>query len=244
MIKNLEDLKQYNIICTNTDEVNECLDILKKLGFNTYEKEICCEERIVKYCVNNCFCSTQNVKTDYKDINFYQFKKQTKKFLKEIEEKEKVKEEVPDFEVASDGRIIKINNFESDKRVYLIEAGDVNCADEEYIYNFKPDFLKNYCKYGLIFSTKEVRDKMLEKQEIYLKLKNLAERLNKEQKNDWNNYNRKKYYIRYDYEDKEFLRDCNFTFRTLNNIYCSDENFLKIAKEEIGEDNLLKLFED
>lgn len=38
MIKNLEKLKEYNIICTNTDEVKECLDILKKLGFKIYDE--------------------------------------------------------------------------------------------------------------------------------------------------------------------------------------------------------------
>ena len=38
MIKNLENLENYNIICTNTDEVKDCLDTLKKLGFDIYER--------------------------------------------------------------------------------------------------------------------------------------------------------------------------------------------------------------
>lgn len=234
MIKNLENLKKYNIICTNTDEVKECLDILKKLGFKIGSR-VNNDERIIAF-FNYIFCSTKNITIDYKDINFYQFKKQTKKFLKE--------KELPDFEVAEDGRITKINNFESDKRVYLIDVGDVNCVDEEYIFNFKPDFLKNYCKYGLIFSTKEVRDKMLEKQEIYLKLKNLAERLNNGEKFDWNNIKQSKYCLCYNYKNKELSQDFILRLRYPNEIYCLDKNFLEIAKKEIGEENLLKLFED
>ncbi len=238
MIKNLEKLKEYNIICTNTDEVEKCLDILKKLGFDTYEREINPGQRIVKYHITNCFYPTKIITTDYKDINFYNFKKHTKKFLKEKEK------QLPDFEVAEDGRITKINNFENDKRVYLIDICDVNCADEDYIFNLKPDFLNNYCKYGLIFLTKEARNKMLEKQEIYLKLKNLAERLNNGEKIDQNNIDKDKYYIYYDYANEELKEECNNVCRNQGTIYCLDENFLDIAKKEIGKENLLKLFED
>lgn len=227
MIKNLEELKQYNIICTNTEEVEECLEILKKLGFNTYEKEICCEERIVKYCVNNCFCSTEIITTYNKDINFYQFKKQTKKFLKETEEK------LPDFEVAEDGRITKINNWDSKNFNFLLPNINLDKND-----------IENLMQLGLIYQNKFL-EKEREKQEIYIKLKNLAERLNKGQKINWDNtIIQRKYYIIYDFENEEFSQDFTFDLRQINEIYCLDENFLKIALKEIGEENLLKLFED
>ena len=242
MIKNLENLKKYNIICTNTNEVEECFYILEKLGFDIYYEtynNIDYRNIFISYSsYAKKFMSTDLLLKEYKNINFYNFKKQTKKFLKEKEK------QLPDFEVAEDGMITKINNYESDKRVYLIDAGDVNCADEEYIFNFKPDFLKNYCKYGLIFSTKEVRDKMLEKQEIYIKLKNLAERLNNGENIDWNDIDEDKYYIYYDYANEELRKECNNVWMKQGTIYCLDENFLEIAIKEIGEENLLKLFED
>ena len=33
-IKNIEEFKKYNIICTTTEEVEECLNMLKDLGFS------------------------------------------------------------------------------------------------------------------------------------------------------------------------------------------------------------------
>ena len=233
MIKNLEELKQYNIICTNTEEVEECLEILKKLGFNTYEKEICCEERIVKYCVNNCFCSTEIITTYNKDINFYQFKKQTKKFLKEIEEK------LPDFEVAEDGRITKINNYKSNKLIYIVGNNDYQ------ICLFSNDFMQNnFIDLGRAFNSKEAKNKAIEKQKIYIQLKNLAERLNNGEKIDWNDTEKDKYSIFYDYANKELRREYNNSWINQGTIYCLDENFLEIAEKEIGKENLLKLFED
>lgn len=224
MIKNLEELKKYNIICTNTDEVEECLEILKKLGFNTYEKEICCEERIVKYCVNNCFCSTQNVETDYKDINFYNFKKQTKKFLKE--------KELPDFEVAEDGRITKINNWDSKEFNFLLQNINLDKND-----------IENLMQLGLIYQNKFL-EKATEKQKIYIQLKNLAERLNNGEKFDWDDIDEDKYYIYYGYVNKELRKEYNNVRMNQGTIYCLDEDFLEIALKEIGEENLLKLFED
>ena len=230
MIKNLEQLKQYNIICTNTDEVEECLEILKKLGFDTYEKEIYCEERIVKYCVNNCFCSTKNITTEYKDINFRSFKKQTKKFLKEKEEK--VKEELPDFEFAEDGRLTKINNYNNKYFNFLLPNINLDKND-----------IKNLMQLGLIYQNKFL-EKATEKQKIYIQLKNLAERLNNSEKNDWNNKKQKKYFIYYDYNKKKLKEGYNNMCRNQGTIYCIDINFLDIAIKEIGEENLLKLFED
>ena len=231
MIKNLEDLKNYNIICTNTDEVKECLDILKKLGFNTYEKEINPGQRFVKYYVNNCFYSTQSVEADYKDINFYNFKKQTKKFLKE--------KELPDFEVAEDGRIIKINNYRSNKTIYIEgEEDSVICLIDPYYLRHK------VIELGKAFKDLDAKNRAEEKRKIYIQLKNLAERLNNGEKIDWNNIEKDKYYIYYDYANKELRKEYNNAWSNQGTIYCLDENFLDIAIKEIGEENLLKLFED
>lgn len=236
MIKNLEELKEYNIICTNTDEVKECLDILEQLGFKIVET-IYCEERIVKYNNNDYFYSSDTIETDYKDINFCNFKKQTKKFLKEKEKK--AKEELPDFEVAEDGRIIKINNYKSNKIIYIVGNNDYQ------IYLFTNDFMQNnFIDLGRAFNSEKTKNKAIEKQKIYIKLKNLAERLNNGKKLNWNDIDEDKYYIYYDYANEELREEYNNLNQNQGTIYCLDENFLEIAKKEIGEENLLKLFED
>lgn len=231
MIKNLESIKEYNIICTNTDEVKECLDILKKLGFKIGSR-VNNDERIIAF-FNYIFCSTKTITTDYKDINFYQFKKQTKKFLKETEEK------LPDFEVAEDGRITKINNYKSDKIIYIVGNNDYQ------ICLFTNDFMQNnFIDLGRAFDSEETKNKAIEKQKIYIQLKNLAERLNSGVKLDWNDKKQKKYFIYYDYNKKKLKEGYNNMCRNQGTISCVDINFLEIAKKEIGEENLLKLFED
>lgn len=225
MIKNLEKLKKYNIICTNTDEIKECLDILEKLGFEIV-KTIYCEEIIVKYNNNDYFYSTDTIEIDNKNINFYQFKKYTKKFLKEKEK------QLPDFEVASDGRITKINNWDSKEFNFLLQNINLDKND-----------IENLMQLGLIYQNKFL-EKEREKQEIYIKLKNLAERLNKGQKIDWDNKKQKKYFIYYDYNKKKLKEGYNNMCKNQGTIYCVDIYFLDIVKKEIGEENLLKLFED
>lgn len=234
MIKNLEDLKEYNIICTNIDEIKDCFEILRELGFETGTLFIGEEERIISFD-KKFFYSTKNIRTDYKDINFYNFKKQTKKFLKEKEEK------LPDLEVASDGRITKVNNYGSEKLLFASGYWDNFTINFSFINKDNIEYLTNL---GLVFESKEMRDKFEKRQEIYIKLKNLAERLNKGQKIDWNNYNQNKYYLRYDYKEKKILQSFNIFSQKVNTAYCLDYNFLEIAKKEIGEENLLKLFED
>lgn len=104
---------------------------------------------------------------------------------------------------------------------------------------------------GLVFKimegrdkTKEAKNRAEEKRKIYINLKNIAERLNNGEKFDWNNTMQRKYYLCYDYKDKNLSQNFDFFLRQLNAIYCLDENFLEIALKEIGEENLLKLFED
>ena len=238
MIKNLEKLKEYNIICTNTDEVKECLEILKKLGFRIGSR-VNNDERIVAF-FNYIFCSTKTITTEYKDINFYNFKKQTEKFLKEKEKKDKeTEEELPDFEVASDGRITKINNYRSDKTIYI--EGE----EDSVICLIDPHYLRHkVIELGKAFKTLDAKNKAEEKRSIYIKLKNLAERLNNGEKFDWDNKKQKKYFIYYDYNKKKLKEGYNNMCRNEGTIYCVDIYFLDIAIKEIGELNLLKLFDD
>ena len=147
--------------------------------------------------------------------------------------------QLPDFEVAEDGRITKINNYRSDKTIYI------ESEEDSVIWLIDPYYLKcEVIELGKAFKDVDAKNKAEEKRSIYIKLKNLAERLNKGQKIDWNNTDEDKYSIYYNCTDKKLKEECINVCRNQGTIYCLNKNFLDIAKEEIGEENLLKLFED
>ena len=236
MIKNIEDLNKYNIICTTTEEVKECLNLLKDLGFKVNCVIGFCN-RIVRF-KSSCgeFQGLDIVCGTNDNINFYQFKKVYNKQKKE-------KEQQADFEVAEDGRIIKINNYSSEQVIYV--ACDYNHIKEGYeIFNLNPTFLDFALKYGLAYTTEEARDKAIFKLEIETKLKNIAERLNAGRKIDWEDKNQNKYEIYYDYIRKKIECRAFCYCKDQGVIYCLDKNFLKVAEKEIGEENLIKYFKE
>lgn len=96
---------------------------------------------------------------------------------------------------------------------------------------------------GNYFRLKEEAEKVVEKIKIYTQLKDLALRLNQGRKVDWNSSVQAKWHIYYDHNDSLITTIGNHSYQDLGQIYCLDKNFLEIAKQEIGEDNLKKLFE-
>lgn len=96
---------------------------------------------------------------------------------------------------------------------------------------------------GNYFQTKEEAEKVAEKIKIYVQLKDLALRLNKGEEIDWENNNQGKYCIYYNGTLNILACGGYCTCCHIGNIYCLDGNFLIIAKQEIGEKNLKKLFE-
>ena len=95
---------------------------------------------------------------------------------------------------------------------------------------------------GNYFRLKEEAKKVVEKIKIYTQLKDLALRLNQGIKVDWNSSVQAKWHIYYNHNDS-LTTIGNYRYQDLGQIYCLDSNFLNIAKREIGEDNLKKLFE-
>lgn len=93
------------------------------------------------------------------------------------------------------------------------------------------------------FKTKEEAQAKADKIKIYCQLYDLAERLNKGEKIDWKD-NKIKCSIFYNYVTKQLELDYYSSVQDIGQIYCLDENFLDEAIEEIGEDNLKKLFEE
>ena len=114
----------------------------------------------------------------------------------------------------------------------IIRACDYRSGETTNRYN-----LGNY------FRTKEEAEKTAEKIKIYTQLKDLALRLNKGEEIDWEDEDQAKYCIYYDNHRKKIYTNCNYYSEELGQIYCLDEKFLEEAKQEIGEENLKKLFE-
>ena len=78
----------------------------------------------------------------------------------------------------------------------------------------------------------------------YYQLKNLAEELNTEEV-DWKNISQAKYSIYLDSSKPEKLRQNSlFYSQSMGEIYCTNKNFLDIAKQKIGEENLMNLFKE
>ena len=73
-----------------------------------------------------------------------------------------------------------------------------------------------------------------------MQLKDLALRLNEGEKIDWANSNQYKYNIYY--EPGGLATTDAYCYQDIGQIYCLDSNFLNIAKREISEENLKKIF--
>lgn len=141
-----------------------------------------------------------------------------------------------DFEVANDGRITKVNNWNSEKKVFCINGFSVN------LFFYNNEHGQSFIDLGLLYATEEARDRAKFKMEIETKLKNIAERLNNGKKIDWEDISQNKFNIYYNYDDNiidfYFSSYCGFQ----GTICCLDKDFLEVAKKEIGEENLIKYF--
>ena len=242
MIKNIEDLKKYQIICIERKDVKHCSKMLKKLGFEVRDNDS--EYKVIQYREYNLFETAMHLKVFLKNCFFDE--KLIKTLQKLIREKEKTK----DIEIGEDGRIIKINNKGSEKEIFVVYDEAYNYDYEYYKENAMKivDMAQNYLdfclKYGLAYATPEARDRAMFKLEIETKLENIAERLNNVRKINWEDENQAKFRIYYDYNDKK-LDFCDRYWRKDQGIiYCLDEDFLEVAKKEIGELNLIKYFEE
>lgn len=94
------------------------------------------------------------------------------------------------------------------------------------------------------FKTEEEAQRHLDNINTYYELMDLAEELNNGEKVDWNNTNQAKYSISFDISIRILKQvNCRY-YKGLGEIYCLNENFLKIAIERIGEDRLENLFKE
>lgn len=156
--------------------------------------------------------------------------------LEDLKKKyEELGKEIERLENAENGGRVK----EGRTYYYIDDEGDI-MSDSDY----------RYCtdtyrfEIGNYFRTESEAESALEKIKIYTKLKRLADRLNVKDPISWRNEYQNKYYIRVNRNVNELGIDRNQYLQKQGIIYCTDNNFLNIAKEEIGEEELKKLLID
>lgn len=97
--------------------------------------------------------------------------------------------------------------------------------------------LSNFLSFYNCFQTREQAEAEAEKILVRRMLEDIARRLNKGEKIDWNN-NKRKYYI--ELFCNNILLDSNAFYKTQGTVFCLDENFKDVAIQEIGEERLKK----
>ena len=123
-------------------------------------------------------------------------------------------------------------------RFYWYIEGDCEVYGE---YEKDDDYDNARYEIGNYFRSKEEAEKVVEKIKIYTRLKDLALRLNEGREVNWDDSAQDKWYIYYEYNS--LTTTVSYGYQDIGQIYCLDSNFFDIAKREIGEENLRKLFE-
>lgn len=90
------------------------------------------------------------------------------------------------------------------------------------------------------FQTREQAEAEAEKVLVRRMLEDIARRLNKEQKIDWNDEKQIKYSIGLDTINNEIIWDNEARFISQGMVYCLDMNFYNVAIQEIGEERLVR----
>lgn len=90
------------------------------------------------------------------------------------------------------------------------------------------------------FETKVQAEQEAEKILVRRMLEDIARRLNKGQKIDWDDEDQRKYFIRFNYWTYIIELDSSWKNKFQGVIYCLDKNFLDVTIQEIGEERLVK----
>lgn len=108
--------------------------------------------------------------------------------------------------------------------IAISETWDASYSDAEHynIYN--------------CFKTREQAEQEAEKILIRRQLEDIARRLNKGIKIDWNNTEQSKYCIELYFNN--IVTDFYYCYKTQGTVYCLDENFKDVAIQEIDEERL------
>ena len=149
---------------------------------------------------------------------------------------EKARAHIANMEKMLEQREYKRWNPEKHETYYFVSSGGEVEETWRSSINFIPD-KKRYNAYNC-FKTKKQAKQESEKILVRRMLEDIARRLNNGKKIDWMS-DQNKYFIYLDVLDT-FTLGSAFATKTQGTIYCLDENFLRTAKSEIGEERLKK----
>lgn len=160
---------------------------------------------------------------------------ETKQELKEIinELKDRLKKAQDKLENLDKNQRWKPNN---DDRYYYVDTE--NCVLNTFFDDCICSDENRYNVYNC-FKTEEEAEKEADKILIRRKLEDLAERLNGDEKIDWDNSYQLKYHILYNTEGKCLTYKITSRLKNEGSVYCLDKNFIDEAIKEIGEKELV-----
>ena len=154
--------------------------------------------------------------------------------LKEIKE---TKEHLANMEkMLKECKYERWNPKQSEEYYCVDDGNDVRRVNFNIMNAYDRDRIKTYnC-----FRTKEEAEQEAEKILIRRQLEDIARRLNKDNKIDWDNGKQFKYYICIDSRDNEIIWDREVRYISQGIVYCLDINFYNVAIKEIGEGRLIE----
>ena len=154
-----------------------------------------------------------------------------------LDEIEKTKEHLANMEKMLEKCEYERWNPKPSQEYYCIDDGnDVRRVNFNIMNAYDRDRIKAYnC-----FQTREQAETEAEKILVRRMLEDIARRLNKGNKIDWNNDKQIKYFICIDSLDNEIIWNREVRFISQGIVYCLDMDFCNVAIKEIGEERLIK----
>ena len=150
------------IKCNNLNEVKDCFNSLHELGFKTDfqdDKDF----NFIAWSVSDVFCNFETVEVT-KDINFIKYKLFLELYKKQIKKNKQL-----DLVVDKNGKVLKINNFNSDKKLFIYDTLNKKIWNTCGINSFDQEFWQeNLIKLDYYIS-QEACDKAIKRKEKRIK---------------------------------------------------------------------------
>ena len=222
--------KNTAIKCNNVEEVKDCFTKLNELGFD-FEDNFDFEDKIIVYysIYEKAFLNNVHFYIS-KDHNYISYKYFLKLYNKQIKEKKE-----PDLLVDKNGKVLKVNNWNSDRQLYW-NNNIVTSPLNEWIEDSKNCFYEDD-----YYITKETCEKAQKRKEIENKLRLLAFELNGNRditEEEWKNHFIKKCYLYYNYYNNTIRTGDDNVCINQGSIYCLSKDFKDKAIDLIGEKDL------
>lgn len=174
--------------------------------------------------------------------------KKYKKEIKTMDDKQKILNDIEEAQRKLDEARKKLDEYntgykrwkpkEGERYYYVAETGEAvgSCNAE----GLNEVILSRYYNAYNCFQTREQAETEAEKILVRRQLEDIAKRLNKGRRLDWDNSYQFKNSISFDFFTNKIVSYRRFQQKEQGAVYCLDENFLDVAKREIGEDRLIK----